>query len=194
MKGKTMEDFNEKNKVTKWDGTFRGISWEINLIARDLGIDLSYDMPSKWWTYYLILAEDNLPEDSMKDFLLEPEDNSGSDMEWLRSRTTYDYYGSLWSSLPWHGEITYYEKKGGLDGGKLFAKAGCDYNHSFDHDIGSSRLPFESIVRDVKATIDHLFAIVPGLKTRCRNCGKYSEDEHVEGKHKNRCDLCKGGD
>lgn len=182
-----MKEFNEKRHKKVWHNTYRGIAWEINLIDMDYDTKATSFSLGPWWTYYVSLIEDNVPQDRIKDFFLGAEDNSDSEFSYLRNRVTYDYYGSLWNDLPWHGEITYFELKGGLNGDKLIAKAGCDYNHSFDQ---GHRYTFNSVASEVRETIDALIEMIPGLKTRCGYCGKFSEGENDKGEHGNKCVEC----
>lgn len=184
-----MEEFNGKNNQSmKWHGRYRGIAWEIS--ARK-----SYD--SEWsqrkidWCHYIYIQLDQLPEDSREGFWLKPRQAELPVSK--RNFVSYDYFDSPISGLTWHGGITFYEKRGGVDGESRMIKAGCDYQHLWDD---GQHYTFESVLFEVKETIDSLHAQFHGIGIWCGDgyCAKEwhleSDGVYSENKDSFRCQFC----
>lgn len=160
---------------TLWNGTYRGIAFEVSHTTRP---DYSYrdDGPpviigqKDCWTFYLYLNLSALPDDyTGPSFWLEP-------LHDKKGRPHYDYsLHPILSEIDWHHGITFYSKEHGFEGGSQIIKAGCDYQHHWDrgHFYDS-----EEVVSDAKRAIDSLHKLVPGIKRRCFwNGGYYPECE-----------------
>ena len=102
------------------------------------------------WTYYLILH------------LGEFEDETLYRKLWLRAKT-HNLGGSKFTcwdgascafleNLPWHGGVTFYEKRTCPDGSR-YIKVGCDYGHYGDE---GHTYTLRDVIADAEATVDAL--------------------------------------
>lgn len=89
---------------------------------------------------------------------------------------------SIINNLDWHCGITFYEKRGGIDGEPLWIKIGCDYNHYWDEEVNhSGGYSFDWILKDVENTINKLHELISNLYRRCSWNGKfYAPDQGKE--------------
>jgi hypothetical protein len=102
------------------------------------------------WCYYVVVSESQVSPESFAEFWLPatPHIRSSGICE-----PCYSYYEAKFSSVSWHGGVTFYEKRGGIDGAPRSVKIGCDYAHLYDQ--GQS-YDFEGVKRDAIRTIDSL--------------------------------------
>ncbi len=142
-----------------WSGTHEGVRWEI---AHWNFADGSSMGPI--WNYYLQIPLGQVPEDIRDVFCLKPRTDD-------KGRVHYDYSSApIISDLEWHGGITYYAKRGGVDGASLLIEIGCDYNHYWDEGHNYDK---DYVLSECRASIDKLRELVPNLKWRCGWNGKY---------------------
>jgi hypothetical protein len=150
-----------------WRGVYRHVAFEI-VRWQD------YENKPKW-NYYIDVHEKQIPPDRLAEFDMPKK----GDKSWDR----YEYYQSDFAKLDWHGDCTFYQKKGGLDGEPKVFRAGCDYSHLFDQDMEYSEA---CLVADCHRTIDSLWDLVPDLKIWCSQDGSYcSLDEGGYAEHGN---------
>lgn len=134
-----------------WAGTHKGIPIEVvnwnNTDAKPDGI----------WNFYLTIRDVQVSPDFFDDI-------------WLPAGTSYWGMNYL-TDIPWHGEMTFYEKRMDPDTGARTVKAGCDYNHPYDEGAIYS---VTGVWRDAVAAAEAL-ASMPrvGIKYRCLWTGKY---------------------
>lgn len=144
-----MEIEEKKYPDKEWVGTYREIHFEINRITSEIG--------SSWFTYYIWLNIDKIPEKHDPDsFLLEPEFMQVK--EGLPVRCKFDEYSHpVIGEIYFHGGITYYKRQ-------MYStrqiKMGCDYNH-YNDDGGY----LEGVKEDVIRTIDSVYELMPGYGT-----------------------------
>ena len=140
------------NIAHKFTGKYKGINFEIS----HHGIGEEY-RPEGTWCYYLIIDENQFTEEYLDDFILKPDTDN------KYCRLSYNYYDTKIADLDWHGGITFYSKLGGLDGGSLSIKIGCDYAHLYDE--GRS-YGVDHILCDVERTINKMLDLFPDIKIR----------------------------
>jgi hypothetical protein len=120
------------------------------------------------WCYYVFVTEHCLDPELFAEFWLPATRTMERSAGY--STPSYDYWGPRWSDAEWHGGVTWYKKHGGLDGDVRSVEVGCDYNHSWDRDMGYP-FDFESVLRDCHRTIDALHVLYP-FKSRCSWTGE----------------------
>lgn len=160
-------------KSTRWTGTYRDITFEIqnfDLVAKDDA-----------WTFYLYIKLVQLPEDIWERFWLKPEKYNHY-IRYNYERYNYDEE-PLIASLDWHCGCTYY-KKHGHDGELRVVQIGCDYQHLYDEGKYYNE---EIIYKDVQRCIDSLHERIPVISRRCNYCGEY----FVPTGDEKRCSECK---
>jgi hypothetical protein len=164
----TTDFYCKENKVKKWFGEYRGVSFEINNWINN---------GQEAWTFYLILHIDRIPlENKPNSFWLK-----GKKKGKIRGHIYYDYYKhGVICNLEWHGGCTWYSKERGFDGDKKVIKIGCDYSHYWDD--GHSYY-LESIQDDVRRCIDSFLLSVPKYKYCCVGNGKLYD--LCDGEYKN---------
>jgi hypothetical protein len=153
--------------MEQWHASYRGVGFRIKKWrfgfddeprTRDLGAD-------GWvWNYYMLVPEAQIPDDWRDRLVLTGEKNEDS------RHAYYEYSASPWGDLPWPGGITWYEKRGGLDGAGVIVETGCDHAHSWDE---GRRYDVDYVLSEVMGTIDALRELVPNLKWRCDYNGGY---------------------
>jgi hypothetical protein len=126
-------------------GQCRGVPFKIVRWAFEKG-KLRDDYPSGCWNFYLYFRE----KDCVNFNAIWLEDQATA-----YGRVTHDYYGCTLAHIDWHGDITWYEKQGHVEGFRCI-EAGCDYQHHFDTDQHYS---FESILPEVEQAIDSSYAL-----------------------------------
>lgn len=150
----------------RWSGDFRGVPFEIQNFQLGKPGDQYF---KDCWTFYIYVAIDRLPDEFKKKFWLRGKKDE-------RGRVHYAYSRSgVITSLEWHCGATWYSKESGIDGSPRVVKIGCDYQHLYDdeHSYNEKRL-----LMDVKACIDSLWTLVPGMKIGCDyNGGWYLPSE-----------------
>lgn len=153
----------EKNKVEEWNGSYKGVSFQI----KHWKTDPNEIEPngSDHWTYYLILHLDRIPEKyNPKSFWLKPKKMN------IGNRIWYDYYNHpIISDLHWHGGITWYSKERGFDGDLKIIKIGCDYSHLWDE---GKVYDLDYLINDVKISIERFKELIPDYKYWCCGNGK----------------------
>jgi uncharacterized membrane protein (UPF0127 family) len=151
----------ELDKRTTWNGTYKGVKFEI--VQWRIG-----------WCYYLIIPVDQLPEAIKPIFNLRLKTTK---LGGSKPMSFFDYSDvRIVADLDWHGGITYYEKLRS-DNGKVFGyKLGCDYSHYWDM---NNTYTVDSVYIDVKKSIETLYRLVPDIKLRCAYNGKYYNQDEV---------------
>jgi hypothetical protein len=139
------------------------------------------DEPKGTWNYYVSINEKVLDPAHFAEFWLEPAAESR-----LRSdgwnEPSYAYYSAPFADADWHGGVTLYEKKGGIDGAPRHVRIGCDFAHLWDE---GRTYDFADVERKAKRTIDALRAIYP-FKRRCVYTGIWlPEDQMIVGERGN---------
>lgn len=155
------------SKRTEWSGVHRGVHYSVSLH----GEDREY-RPQGTWCYYIYIHEMQIPAELRERFDLP----ARIDTSFGRPRVVYDYMSAWFAGLDWHCGITYYAKKGGLDGEPKCFKLGCDYAHYWDE---GRYYDLEMVALDARHTIDRLLELVP-LLTRCSWCGNYATADKVQ--------------
>lgn len=156
------------DKSTKFSGSHKGIQFLISHHG------VSDHQPDGIWCYYILVHEDQLPEEYKALFILPPVFDD-------KKRLSHDYMGSMLNDFDWHHGITYYSKEGGADGEPVMIKIGCDYNHYWDEGSSYSEITLEY---DVKNSIEKMLEAFPEIMVRSRYYGGYfkaSEGEFKEG-------------
>ncbi len=140
----------ELNKATKWQGIYRGVSFEI-VNWRD----------GRSWNYYLIMPLAQLPDES---YWLDEPTNIHS--------TGYEYFGAeshpILASVESHCGWTLYERIDINNYRKI--RIGCDYGHLFDE---NQSYRVEDIEQDARMSIDSLWECIPNLKVNCQTTGNW---------------------
>ena len=141
-----------------WTGRHKGIGFEVcrwQLCGKDK------------WNYYIYLDERQIPTDLLGQFMCEMRDSY-----FPSGRKVYEYYDDkeLINDLDWHGGLTFYDKKGGVDGEAVVIEMGCDYSHLRDE---GKCYDEDDVERDARRTIDKLWGLVPNLKAWCCVCGGF---------------------
>lgn len=157
-----MENIKVKQKKKQvWGGNYDGICFEINHWVSEPN---SIEPEEKHhWTYYVYLHINRIPE--------EYKPNSF----WLKGRKDgrhvhYDYYRHhVIGNIDFHGGITWYSKESGFDGAERMIKIGCDYQHYWDEGF---EYRLESVLQDVKTTIESFKEKIPNYKYWCCGNGK----------------------
>lgn len=160
-----MTDKIKMSEAHKFSGTYKGI----NFLISHHGIGDSY-RPDGTWCYYLLIHENQLPDEYRDDFILAPVFD-------VNGRLSHDYYSTKIADLDWHCGITYYNKEGGADGEPIVIKMGCDYSHYWDEGY---RYDKESLLMDAKNSINKLFAMFPEIKIRSPYYGGYYKPSEGE--------------
>ena len=143
-------------------GTHFDLHFEIvNHSRRTDGRNWYCDEPRGTWNYYVSVYEESLVDPGdFEEFWL-PVTNvrrrGGTD------EPTYDYWAPRFASAEWHGGVTFYEKRGGIDGAPRGVKIGCDFAHSWD--AGRS-FTYSEVEREAKQTIEALREMYP-FRRRC---------------------------
>jgi hypothetical protein len=159
---------NDLNYKEVWDGEYKRIRFEI--IHWRLG-----------WNYYLLIPKEQLPTKEQNIFALKLKKYKFID----KDEYYFNYSGApIISDLDWHGGITLYEKQRDERGKVIGYRLGCDYMHLWDE---GKHYTVDSVMRDVKHSIDKLWELIPSLKLRCNWNGKYYDQEKVYFTEKNVC-------
>lgn len=119
------------------------------------------DEPRGTWNYYVLVSEKSLDPEHFAEFWLSPAQLHMRGDGW--SEPTYSYYRARFAEAEWHGGVTFYEKKGGLDGDHRCVKIGCYFAHPWDE---GRTYNFAEVEFKAKRTIDELRAMYP-FKRRC---------------------------
>ena len=165
-------NYQEKEKRV-WTGTHNGVGFEINNWKSK---DIMNDGDKDNWTYYIFLHLDRIPKESKPNsFWLKPQRFTISD------RVHYDYNKHpVIDGIDFHGGCTWYSKEHGFDKTPKVIKIGCDYMHLFDE---NHFYYIESIVAEVKNTIERFRELVPDYRYWCQgNGGLYPlKDGEIKG-------------
>ena len=150
----------KKKETLVWNGSHKGVDFEINNWNRN---------GSEHWCYYLILKLDRIPKENNPDsFWLNPGDMGYGGV-------LYKYYDhEVISDLDWHGDITWYEKKGGFDGTSKIIKIGCDYQHYMDE---GRKYTLNDIKYDVEVMVNYMI-----LKEGILKSDKFHSEEYYGDK------------
>lgn len=135
------------------------------------------DEPKGTWCYYVHISEKALSPEHFAEFWLTPANESRTRSDgW--PELTYAYYGAKFAEAEWHGGVTFYEKRGGLDGNCRRVNIGCDFAHYWDE---GRFYTFADVEHEAKRTIDQLRAMYP-FKRRCVYTGIWlPEDQMIVG-------------
>jgi len=147
---------NELERKEVWTGAHRDIRFEI--VRWSMG-----------WNYYLIIQREQLPDELQSKFNLPMQAHKLGEDSPIRYSAEYES-GLISSDLERHGGITYYEKQRNEIGKIISFKLGCDYMHSWDM---HQHYTMESVLDDVKQSIDKLWELIPNMKVRCAYNGAY---------------------
>lgn len=145
---------NKLDKLTKWDGKYKGIKFEIihwYLIEKEV------------WNYYLLIYKNQLPARLQNEANLKPEDGVGR-------HKYYAYSDSIFSELGWHGGITFYQKEFDEEGELLGYKVGCDYIHYWDE---GKHYDLNRLLYDCQNSIDKLWEQIPDMLIFCQHDGSW---------------------
>lgn len=102
------------------------------------------------WCYYVVVSERQISAETFEKFWLPATMHTGSTGI---PEPSYSYYDAGFAGVDWHGGVTFYEKRDGIDGTARSVKIGCDYAHY--HDQGRM-YDFEYVKHDAMTTIDQL--------------------------------------
>ncbi len=152
------------SQTTKLDVSrkFTGNHLGIRFLISQHGEGSEY-RPEGTWCYYLLISENQLPDEYKEDFILKPVfDDKG--------RLSHNYMSAAIADLNWHCGITYYSKEGGADGEPVVIKIGCDYGHYWDENHSYDE---EFVLSDVKGSINSLFSMYPDIKIYSSFYGGY---------------------
>lgn len=160
----------ELSKKTTWTGRENGVGFEIAFWGEGSMCD-GHGM----WNYYIDIPELALSEDDFRRVWLEPsachERSNGA--AW----PTYDEYNSILNVDSWHGGITAYYKRGGIDGAPRYVRVGCDYGHLWDRERGYG-YTLDKIERDARQTVRDIQKVLR-FKTACAYTGVYDYPENM---------------
>lgn len=133
--------------------------------------------PRGTWNYYVYVSEKSLEPEKFAEFWLPPSEPMHVRGDgW--AEPSYSYYRARFADAEWHGGVTFYEKKGGLDGDHRCVKIGCDFSHSWEK---GHRYEFADVEREAKRTIDALRSMYQ-FKRRCTYTGAWlPEDQMIVG-------------
>ena len=150
----------KKSEREVWEGSYNGISFEINRFkSKDIDGNDKYS-----WCHYIFVNLDRIPDETIaKSFWLK-----GKVL--FSNRISYDYYKAKWCDvIDFHGGCTWYSKESGFDGSPKIVKIGCDYQHlwdeGFEYDLGY-------VESEVLRTIESFRAYIPNYKFWCRGNGE----------------------
>lgn len=130
------------------------------------------------WCYYVHVSEMSLPAEAFEEFWLPKSDGKSWCKRGKWEFASYDYYGPRWSSVEWHGGVTWYSKEAGFDGDPRQVKIGCDFAHSWDE---GRWYDYERVAREAKQTIDELRAIYPFYR-KCQYSGVWLPEAELVAK------------
>lgn len=163
--------------LKKW-GEHMDVRYEISNHGRNKrhyrGDEVIEEAGPGTWCYYVAVEEGMLDPADFEKFWLQPcAERRRPD------QPSYDYMSAAFACVHWHGGITYYEKRGGLDGAQRIVKMGCDFAHYWDD---GRDYDFASVEFEAKKTIDELRDMFV-FKRRCVYSGKwYPADQMTEVK------------
>ena len=147
----------------EWTGRHKGVGWSV------------YESPphealgdGSLWAFYIYLHERMVPE-ADRDLWILPK--LGVHKFGGGEIPKYNESESLWADLDWHVGLTYWKKIGGIDGRPVVIKAGCDYQHLYDHD---RIYTVDWVLDDVARCIDSLHEAIPGMLLRCFRSGRWT--------------------
>lgn len=103
------------------------------------------------WCYYIYIHESRIGKEAFEHLWLKPQK-----LEHF-SFVSYDYYKTPVAALDWHGDVTYYEKYGEVEG-KRCVEFGCDYNHLYDD---QTHWTLELVLLELQETLNQLIALYP---------------------------------
>jgi len=155
-------DIDNPGEPTKvWHGEYRGVTWEVN----------NFPMPENGrvfdqWCFYLLLAQGMFPPERWPEIWLPPL------IDEIGGRTMYRQNRGILGEIEWHGDCSFYQKRGGIDGKSQWVKAGCDYHHLSDVENEAGQTLW-NVLCDVKRAIDSLRELIPDLRRCCWKTGKW---------------------
>lgn len=163
-----------------------------DVVLKKLGthLDIPFEVTNHWrdqpeslrgkqgtWCYYVTVTEQMVDAETFEKFWLAP----GEEF-WPGRGPSYNYTSAPFADVYWHGGITYYEKKGGLDGDARAVTMGCDFAHIWDD---GQLFDYAKVEREAKRTIDELLEKF-SFRRRCSWSGKWGpESEMVEHTYPN---------
>lgn len=160
----------ERSHKDVWNGTYRGIAYEVCRWRHETGKSLASVGPIHLtltkdnWNYYLHINMKQVPEEYLARF----DAKVVTEGDWAKKHLHYDEHSTVLADLEWHCGITFYEKTIHPDGHTMIIKAGCDYAHLYDEGVV---FDIDSVERDAKATIDDLWDKAPYLLVWCQQDG-----------------------
>jgi hypothetical protein len=153
-------------------GEHEGLQYEISNHGRMkvdfVGGEIVHTPSGGTWCYYVTVSEAQLSPELFTEFWL---DATATPHKSGWPRISYDYYGTRFSSVEWHGGVTFYEKLGGIDGAQRYVKIGCDFAHSWDDWVD---FDYAQVEREAIETVKQLQALYQ-FRRRCPYFGTYHD-------------------
>lgn len=152
---------------SRWHGSYKGIGYELSWHGKS---DYS---PQGTWCWYIMISDEQFYTEDWLKLRLGKQDQElyGS---WRR-HWDYDNFPDLEAHGGWtYGEMSFHLGRDGKE--HEHVKVGCDYNHSWDGEMGYPNGK-EDLERDVKRSIDALVAMFPKRRERCSYCGKFDDSD-----------------
>lgn len=123
------------------------------------------------WCYYLLLDERMFEKSDWKKLCFKPKKTEYG--------LNYDYH--RFPDVNFHGGITFYEVDEHYDHktSKTFksVKAGCDYNHLWDHEGGYSD-NYDSVLYDAQRSVFRLLKQFPNINRCCKYSGIWDKSDN----------------
>lgn len=144
----------------RWNLKHKNINIEIGFREPRLGNE-HFERDRGGWVYYLHLILDKIKNEELRNSIwLIPDRGEGKDFRIPQ----YNYYNCVLVNLPWHGGITYYEKKIIVDTDIRVVKVGCDYQHYCDEGRTYTK---ESVLSDAIETAEAFLEMCPDYAMGC---------------------------
>ena len=160
---------------TRWVGQEAGVPYRLNHHGYNDGAeDFSHKHPGIW-CYYLTVNELHFPPEIWKDFAIIynedlgwPEQGPNWDHEWFAGGISYCEQSSFWLRKTIDDTD---QRKGRVI---QSATVGCDYNHSWDNEMGY-HMSLDSVRRRAEEACRQLASAFPSLRVRCRYSGRWGD-------------------
>ena len=125
--------------------TYRGISLEVSHPHGE-AYDPTWHPTAYGWCGYIYLNLDQVADEKLRRSLWPRPTKMG-----IGERKFTSHPGWL-DNLPFHGGVTYFERRYGSDGGRI-VKVGCDYRHYMDDDRDYDE---DIVLYDLREVVDAL--------------------------------------